>query len=110
MAHTVLGAATAGPRPPVTPGTGSGSGSVVTLVTGDRVLVTRDGAVALPRADGTTPFTQTHRSGDDLYGYAEGATEALAAERQGDLIGVAPGLWGDRQHLGVRGASATSAA
>ncbi|WP_306321561.1 MULTISPECIES: S8 family serine peptidase [unclassified Streptomyces] len=29
--------------------------------------------------------------------------QALAAERQGNLIGVAPGFWGDGQHLGVQG-------
>lgn len=73
-------AATAVPAPGATPGAtpGSGAGSVVTLVTGDRVLVTRDGAVALPGADGTTPFTQTRRSGDDLYVYPQAAVEAIA--------------------------------
>jgi hypothetical protein len=29
--------------------------------------------------------------------------QALAAERQGNLIGVAPGFWGDTQHHGVPG-------
>lgn len=29
--------------------------------------------------------------------------QALAAERQGNLIGVAPGFWGDAQHLGFQG-------
>ncbi|MET9970901.1 hypothetical protein ABZZ80_34570, partial [Streptomyces sp. NPDC006356] len=164
-------AATEGPRPLTGAGDRAtpGAGSVVTLVTGDRVLVTRDGAVALPGPDGTTPFTQTRQSGDDLYVYPEGASEAiaagrvdeelfnvtglirqgyddahrdtlpliapmrtyekrqrrteewyggvlapttplddtgrpaLAAERQGDLIGVAPGFWGDRHHQGVQG-------
>lgn len=28
---------------------------------------------------------------------------ALAAERQGNLIGVAPGFWGDSEHQGVQG-------
>ncbi|MFF8841684.1 S8 family serine peptidase [Streptomyces sp. NPDC015127] len=56
----------------------------VTLVTGDRVLVTRDSAGApaasvLPRPDGTTPLVQTRRTGQDLYVYPEGATAALAA-------------------------------
>ncbi|MER7172355.1 S8 family serine peptidase [Streptomyces mesophilus] len=56
----------------------------VTLVTGDRVLVTtsaegRSAATALPREDGTVPFLQTRESGKDLYVYPEGATEALAA-------------------------------
>ncbi|MFG2333369.1 S8 family serine peptidase [Streptomyces sp. NPDC048604] len=60
--------------------------STVTLVTGDRILVTRDAAgnpsaAALPREDGTVPFVQTRRSGQDLYVYPEGATAALAAGR-----------------------------
>ncbi|MEU1144355.1 S8 family serine peptidase [Streptomyces sp. NPDC005863] len=60
-----------------------GGGSVVTLVTGDRVLVTSDGkgrsgAVALPGADGTAPLIQTRQSGKDLYVYPEGAEHALA--------------------------------
>ena len=59
--------ATDGPRQLTGDRATPGAGSVVTLVTGDRVLVTREGAVALPGEDGTTPFTQTRRSGDDLY-------------------------------------------
>ncbi|WP_406863768.1 S8 family serine peptidase [Streptomyces sp. HUAS MG47] len=60
--------------------------STVTLVTGDRVVVTRDAAgtpaaAALPREDGTVPFVQTRRTGEDLYVYPEGATAALAAGR-----------------------------
>ncbi|MFE1229175.1 S8 family serine peptidase [Streptomyces sp. NPDC058745] len=60
--------------------------ATVTLVTGDRVLVTRDdagnpAAAALPREDGTVPFVQTRRSGPDLYVYPEAATAALAAGR-----------------------------
>ncbi len=55
----------------------------VTLVTGDRVLVTtnskgRSAATALPREDGTVPLLQTRESGDDLFVYPEGADEALA--------------------------------
>ncbi|MFJ4715598.1 S8 family peptidase [Streptomyces sp. NPDC088785] len=38
----------------------------------------------------TTPLTAT-------------GEQALAAERQGNLIGVAPGFWGDAQHQGVQG-------
>ncbi|MER5944278.1 S8 family serine peptidase [Streptomyces sp. NPDC001928] len=89
-------AATAGPRPPTGTGVratpGADSGSVVTLVTGDRVLVTRDGAVALPGPDGTTPFTQTRRSGDDLYVYPEAAVEALAAGRVDEELFNVTGL------------------
>ncbi|WP_329344007.1 S8 family serine peptidase [Streptomyces sp. NBC_00663] len=69
-----------------------GSGAVVTLVTGDRVLVTEDGALALPGEDGTTPFTQTRQDGDDLYVYPEGATEALAAGRVDEELFNVTGL------------------
>ncbi len=112
ISHTALGAATAailavtpavpthaattGPRPPAGTGDratpGADAGSVVTLVTGDRVLVTRDGAVALPGPDGTTPFTQTRRSGDDLYVYPERAIEALAAGRVDEELFNVTGL------------------
>ncbi|MET8973588.1 S8 family peptidase [Streptomyces hydrogenans] len=59
--------------------------ATVTLVTGDRVLVSRDergnpAATVLPREDGTVPLVQTRRSGQDLYVYPEGATAALAAD------------------------------
>ncbi|MER6478727.1 S8 family peptidase [Streptomyces filamentosus] len=59
--------------------------ATVTLVTGDRVLVGRDergnpAATVLPREDGTVPLVQTRRSGQDLYVYPEGATDALAAD------------------------------
>ncbi|TXR91828.1 peptidase [Streptomyces sp. col6] len=55
----------------------------VTLVTGDKVLVSTDGsgnasAVALPREDGTVPLVQTRRSGKDLYVYPDTAVKALA--------------------------------
>ena len=62
-----------------------GRAATVTLVTGDRVLVSRDergdpAATVLPREDGTVPLVQTRRSGQDLYVYPEGATAALAAD------------------------------
>ncbi|WP_328897050.1 S8 family peptidase [Streptomyces sp. NBC_00236] len=55
----------------------------VTLVTGDKVLVSTDGsgnasATALPREDGTVPLVQTRRSGEDLYVYPDTAVKALA--------------------------------
>lgn len=55
----------------------------VTLVTGDKVLVSTDGsgnasATALPREDGTLPLVQTRRSGKDLYVYPDTAVKALA--------------------------------
>ncbi|NED86161.1 S8 family serine peptidase [Streptomyces sp. SID11233] len=56
----------------------------VTLVTGDKVLVSRDSsgnatASALAGADGTVPLVQTRRSGKDLYAYPDTAAKALAA-------------------------------
>ncbi|MFF3841366.1 S8 family serine peptidase [Streptomyces sp. NPDC001930] len=80
---------TAGKRPLVGSEAAARAGDrpvTVTLVTGDRVVVSRDAdgnpaATALPREDGTIPLVQTRRSGQDLYVYPEGATEALAAGR-----------------------------
>ncbi|MEV7281381.1 S8 family serine peptidase [Streptomyces sp. NPDC093111] len=71
--------------------------ATVTLVTGDRVLLTRDAegnpaAAALPREDGTVPFVQTRRSGQDLYVYPEGATAALAAGRVDEELFNVTGL------------------
>ncbi|MFE6082102.1 S8 family serine peptidase [Streptomyces virginiae] len=56
----------------------------VTLVTGDRILVSTDAAgrtaaTAMPRTDGSQPLVQTRQSGRDLYVYPEGAVRALAA-------------------------------
>ncbi|MFI9604028.1 S8 family peptidase [Streptomyces sp. NPDC052043] len=61
----------------------NGAGSVVTLVTGDRVMVTKDGsghsvATVLPGADGTAPLVQTRTSGKNLYVYPDGAVKAIA--------------------------------
>ncbi|WNI21647.1 S8 family serine peptidase [Streptomyces sp. ITFR-16] len=55
----------------------------VTLVTGDKVLVSTDrsgtaSATALAREDGTVPLVQTRRSGKDLYVYPDSAVKALA--------------------------------
>ncbi|MDV9192160.1 S8 family serine peptidase [Streptomyces sp. SR27] len=71
--------------------------ATVTLVTGDRVVVTRDAegnpaATALPREDGTFPLVQTRRSGQDLYVYPEGATAALAAGRVDEELFNVTGL------------------
>ncbi|MCT7354738.1 S8 family serine peptidase, partial [Streptomyces sp. 15-116A] len=71
--------------------------STVTLVTGDRVLVTTDAAgrstaVALPREDGSRPLVGTRQSGDDLYVYPEGAVEALAAGRVDEELFNVTGL------------------
>ncbi|WP_328301474.1 S8 family serine peptidase [Streptomyces sp. NBC_00435] len=56
----------------------------VTLVTGDRILVSTDAAgrtaaTAMPREDGSQPLVQTRQSGKDLYVYPESAIKALAA-------------------------------
>ncbi|MFF9571092.1 S8 family serine peptidase [Streptomyces sp. NPDC014685] len=56
--------------------------TTVTLVTGDKVLVTTDrsgrsSAAVLPREDGTQPLFRTHQFGKDLYVYPEGATRAI---------------------------------
>ncbi|MEX0168433.1 S8 family peptidase [Streptomyces sp. LMG1-1-1.1] len=74
-----------------------GRAATVTLVTGDRVLVTRDAqgdpaATVLPREDGTVPFVQTRRSGQDLYVYPEDATDALAAGRVDEELFNVTGL------------------
>ncbi|MGW2226872.1 S8 family peptidase [Streptomyces formicae] len=79
-------AATAQERPLTGSAARSEGSSVVTLVTGDRILVTSDGkgragATALPGADGAVPLIQTRQSGKDLYVYPEGAVHALAAGR-----------------------------
>ncbi|MFF1478689.1 S8 family serine peptidase [Streptomyces sp. NPDC058301] len=70
----------------------------VTLVTGDRVLVSRDAtgkavaATALPREDGTTALVQTRLSGDDLYVYPDSAVAALAAHRADEQLFNVSGL------------------
>ncbi|MYR43997.1 S8 family peptidase, partial [Streptomyces sp. SID5910] len=74
-----------------------GQRSTVTLVTGDRVLVTTDAsgrsaAVALPREDGRVPVVQTRQSGDDLYVYPEAAVGALAAGRVDEELFNVTGL------------------
>ncbi len=107
ISRTALGAATAAvlavtvvapsvAAPPDAPGakrpiTGSAAAAAtapkpvtLTLVTGDRLLVTTDAsgaaaATALPREDGSVPLIQTRQSGPDLYVYPESAVSALAA-------------------------------
>ncbi|MFI2737478.1 S8 family peptidase [Streptomyces sp. NPDC018711] len=91
---------TAGKRPLVGSEASARAGAksaTVTLVTGDRVLVTRDAegdpaATALPREDGTVPLVQTRRSGQDLYVYPEDAAAALAADRVDEELFNVTGL------------------
>ncbi|MFJ2586925.1 S8 family serine peptidase [Streptomyces sp. NPDC087538] len=69
----------------------------VTLVTGDKVLVSKDGsgadsATALPREDGTVPLVQTRQSGKDLYVYPESAAAALAAGKVDEELFNVTGL------------------
>ncbi|GAA3377157.1 S8 family serine peptidase [Streptomyces sannanensis] len=66
---------------------GNSTTVIVTLVTGDKVLVSTDSvghasATVLPREDGSVPLVQTRRSGKDgkdLYVYPEGVEHAIAA-------------------------------
>ncbi|MFB7514691.1 S8 family serine peptidase [Streptomyces sp. NPDC056144] len=91
---------TAGKRPMVGTEASARAGdetATVTLVTGDRVVVTRDAqgnpsATALPREDGTVPLVQTRRSGQDLYVYPEDAAQALAAGRADEELFNVTGL------------------
>ncbi|MFC7791262.1 S8 family peptidase [Streptomyces cinereoruber] len=91
---------TAGKRPLIGSEASARTGArtaTVTLVTGDRVLVTHDAAgapaaTALPREDGTVPFVQTRRTGQDLYVYPETATAALAAGRVDEELFNVTGL------------------
>ncbi|CAM5558405.1 peptidase [Streptomyces spiroverticillatus] len=69
-------------------GEGQSKSVVVTLVTGDKILVRQgssgtDAATALPRPDGTVPLVQTRTTGPDkdLYVFPESAARALAAGR-----------------------------
>ncbi|MFI5986210.1 S8 family peptidase [Streptomyces sp. NPDC051555] len=62
----------------------SAGAATVTLVTGDKILVSTDAAgrtaaTALPREDGSQPLVQTRQSGKDVYVYPESAVKALAA-------------------------------
>ncbi|MFF4323616.1 S8 family serine peptidase [Streptomyces sp. NPDC001568] len=85
----LVGSGAAGQRPaaPVT----------VTLVTGDRVLVSTDAtgrtaATAMPRDDGRMPVVQTRQSGKDVYVYPESAVKALAAGRVDEELFNVTGL------------------
>ncbi|MFP3987207.1 S8 family serine peptidase [Streptomyces sp. E11-3] len=74
-----------------------GERHTVTLVTGDRILVTTDAsgrsaATALPGEDGGQPLIQTRQSGDDLYVYPERAVGALTAGRVDERLFNVTGL------------------
>ncbi|MEU4085026.1 S8 family peptidase [Streptomyces aureus] len=72
-----------GKRPVVGSAAAGGKQVSVTLITGDKVLVTTDtegrsSAAVLPREDGTQPTVQTYQIGKDLYVYPEDAARAIA--------------------------------
>lgn len=90
---------TPGERPVVGSGTAAedGSRTTVTLVTGDKVLVTTDpagrsSAAVLPREDGTRPTAQTYQMGKDLYVYPESASQAVAEGRVDEQLFNVTGL------------------
>ncbi|MFF9653437.1 S8 family serine peptidase [Streptomyces sp. NPDC014622] len=74
-----------GKRPIIGSGATAAGGkqATVTLVTGDKVLVTTDtsgrsSAAVLPREDGEQPIVQTFQMGQDLYVYPEDALQAIS--------------------------------
>ncbi|MFF4755370.1 S8 family peptidase [Streptomyces sp. NPDC002514] len=86
-------------RPVIGSGTSAkGGGQVtVTLVTGDKVLVTTDSsghssAAVLPREDGTQPMAQSYQMGKDLYVYPEGASQAIAEGKVDEQLFNVTGL------------------
>ncbi|WP_405718072.1 S8 family peptidase [Streptomyces sp. NBC_00046] len=88
-----------GKRPVVGSGTAAKNGkqTTVTLITGDKVLVTTDpsgrsSAAVLPRKDGTQPMVQTYQLGKDLYVYPDGASRAIAEGRVDDQLFNVTGL------------------
>ncbi|MFG2600018.1 S8 family serine peptidase [Streptomyces sp. NPDC048462] len=92
-------AGAAGKRPVVGSAAAAKSGgqATVTLVTGDRVLVTTDpsgrsSAALLPREDGTRPLIQTRQVGKDLYVYPDTASRAIAEGRVDEQLFNVTGL------------------
>ncbi|AUH44397.1 S8 family peptidase [Streptomyces sp. CMB-StM0423] len=90
---------TSGERPIAGSATAAKDGgqTTVTLVTGDKVLVTTDpsgrkSAAVLPREDGTQPMAQTYQAGKDLYVYPESASQAIAEGRVDERLFNVTGL------------------
>ncbi|MFG3527006.1 S8 family serine peptidase [Streptomyces sp. NPDC047917] len=88
-----------GKRPIVGGGASAKGGkqTTVTLVTGDKVLVTTDpsghsSAAVLPREDGTRQIVQTYQRGKDLYVYPEDATGAIAEGKVDEQLFNVTGL------------------
>ncbi|MEU8505417.1 S8 family serine peptidase [Streptomyces brevispora] len=75
----------------------AGKQATVTLVTGDKVMVTTDpsghsSAAVLPREDGTQPMIQTRQMGKDLYVYPEAASRAIAEGKVDEQLFNVTGL------------------
>lgn len=88
-----------GKRPVVGSGaTATGGKRVsVTLVTGDKVLVTTDtagrsSAAVLPREDGIRPMVQTYQRGKDLYVYPDDASQAITEGKVDEQLFNVTGL------------------
>ncbi|MFF1359197.1 S8 family serine peptidase [Streptomyces sp. NPDC058297] len=88
-----------GKRPVIGSGARASGGkqTTVTLVTGDKVVVTTDRpghsfAAVLPREDGTQPMMQTYQLGKDLYVYPEGVSEAIAEGKVDEQLFNVTGL------------------
>ncbi|MFE7329321.1 S8 family serine peptidase [Streptomyces sp. NPDC057565] len=88
-----------GKKPIIGSGTTASGGKqvTVTLVTGDKVLVTTDrsghsSAAVLPREDGTQPLVQTYQMGKDLYVYPEDASQAIAEGKVDEQLFNVTGL------------------
>jgi subtilisin family serine protease len=86
-------------RPVIGSGAGATGGkqTTVTLVTGDKVVVTTDrsghsSAAVLPREDGTQPMVQTYQTGKDLYVYPEDASAAIAEGKVDEQLFNVTGL------------------
>ncbi|MEU6658941.1 S8 family serine peptidase [Streptomyces sp. NPDC046821] len=88
-----------GKRPIVGSRTAAAGGkqTTVTLVTGDKVVVTTDAsgrssAALLPREDGTQPMAQTYQMGKDLYVYPGDAAQAIAEGKVDEQLFNVTGL------------------
>ncbi|MES9508703.1 S8 family serine peptidase [Streptomyces sp. NPDC000609] len=88
-----------GKRPVIGGGASATGGKqvAVTLITGDKVLVTTDtsgrsSAAVLPREDGTQPIVQTFQMGKDLYVYPEDASRAIAEGKVDEQLFNVTGL------------------
>ena len=75
----------------------TGSPKTVTLITGDKVLVTGAGTNApivtvLPREDGSVPSVETRRVGKDVYVYPADAADALSSGKVDEELFNVTGL------------------